>query len=184
MHIRLHQNARAAPAIRRELQTSTLPNAVMARRYHVSEETLRKWQARQDARGASHCPQRLQITLTPAKEAVVLALHKTTCLPLDDLLAVVHDVINPAASRSGINRCLLRTRVPTGLAKLHRPTARTATIMAGLPFSEPPASVPQTLRRYLPVSPAGNTTPSCARCASPLNRITGGTIFSENSGGL
>ena len=108
MHIRLHQNARTTPAIRRELQASTLPTAVLARQYHVSEETVRKWRARADVHDASHCPRRLQTTLTPAQEAVVVELRKTTRLPLDDLLAVVHAFINPAASRSGVDRCLRR----------------------------------------------------------------------------
>jgi transposase-like protein len=108
MHIRLHQNARTTPAIRRALQASTLPTAVLARQYHVSEETVRKWRARADVHDASHCPRRLQTTLTPAQEAVVVELRKTTRLPLDDLLAVVHEFINPAASRSGVDRCLRR----------------------------------------------------------------------------
>ena len=108
MHVRLHQNARTTPATRREMQDSTLPTATLARQYNVSEETVRKWRNRADVHDASHCPQRLQTTLTTAQEAVVVELRKTALLPLDDLLAVVHEFINPAVSRSGLDRCLRR----------------------------------------------------------------------------
>jgi hypothetical protein len=40
---------------------------------------------------ASHCPKRLQTTLTPAQEAVVMELRKLTLLPLDDLLSLVKE---------------------------------------------------------------------------------------------
>lgn len=86
MHVRLHHNARTTPAIRREIQASTLPTATLARHYNVSEETVRKWRNRADVQDTSHCPQRLQTTLTTAQEAVVVELRKTALLPLDDLL--------------------------------------------------------------------------------------------------
>jgi uncharacterized protein YjcR len=72
MQVRLHQTARTTPATRRELQASTLPTATLARLYNVSEETVRKWRNREDVHDASHCPQRLQTTLTRAQEAVVM----------------------------------------------------------------------------------------------------------------
>ncbi|GAB0149720.1 hypothetical protein McPS_24600 [Marichromatium sp. PS1] len=43
MDIRLHKNARTTPAIRRELQASTLPTKVLAARYNLSPLTVRKW---------------------------------------------------------------------------------------------------------------------------------------------
>jgi transposase InsO family protein len=108
MHLRLHANARTTPATRRELQAATLPTAVLARQYNLSEETVRKWRNREDVQDASHCPHRLNTTLTPAQEAVVVAVRRTTLLPLDDLLAVTREFINPAVSRSGLDRCLRR----------------------------------------------------------------------------
>uniref|UniRef100_A0A3B0M0T5 Transposase n=1 Tax=Arsenophonus endosymbiont of Trialeurodes vaporariorum TaxID=235567 RepID=A0A3B0M0T5_9GAMM len=56
----------------------------------------------------SHIPHRLQTTMSPAQEAVAVFLLKTLFLPLDDLLAVVREFLNPVASRSGLNRCLRR----------------------------------------------------------------------------
>jgi transposase InsO family protein len=108
MNIRLHRNARTTPAIRREMQASTLTTATLARQYGVSEETVAKWRKREDVQDASHCPHRLQTTLTPAQEAVVVELRKMTLLPLDDLLSLVKEFINADASRSGLDRCLRR----------------------------------------------------------------------------
>ena len=47
-------------------------------------------------------------TLTPAQEAVAVVLRKTLLVPLDDLLAVVKEFLNPEVSRSGLDRCLRR----------------------------------------------------------------------------
>jgi len=56
----------------------------------------------------SHRPHKLSTTLTPAQEAIVVELRRTLLLPLDDLLALTHEFINEAASRSGLDRCLRR----------------------------------------------------------------------------
>jgi len=50
----------------------------------------------------------LQATLTPAQEAVAVLLRRSLLLPLDDLLAVVREFLNPDVSRSGLDRCLRR----------------------------------------------------------------------------
>jgi len=50
----------------------------------------------------------LQTTLTPAQEAVAVALRRTLHVSLDDLLAVVREFLNPDASRSGLDRRLRR----------------------------------------------------------------------------
>ena len=47
-------------------------------------------------------------TLTPAQEAVAVVLRKTLLVPIDDLLAVVREFLNPRVSRSGLDRCLRR----------------------------------------------------------------------------
>jgi len=49
----------------------------------------------------------------PVQEAVVVELRKTLLLPLDDLLAVTHEFIHPAVSRSGLDRCLRRHGIST-----------------------------------------------------------------------
>ena len=108
MVIRLHKNARTTPAIRREIQTSTLPIRELAERYGLSRQTVAKWRQRSSPEDASHRPHRLHTLLTPAQEAVVVELRRLLLLPLDDLLAVTHEFISPAVSRSGLDRCLRR----------------------------------------------------------------------------
>jgi hypothetical protein len=57
-------------------------------------------------------PHTLHTTLSPAQEAIVVSLRQTLLLPLDDLLAVTREFINPNVSRSGLDRCLRRHGVP------------------------------------------------------------------------
>jgi transposase-like protein len=108
MNIQLHKNARTTPAIRLELQKSTLPTKVLAREYNLHPATVKKWRNRETTEDASHRPHCIQSTLTPAQEAVVVVLRETLLLPLDDLLVVTHEFINPDVSRSGLDRCLRR----------------------------------------------------------------------------
>ncbi len=108
MNLNLHSNARTTPAIRQELRESTKSERELAREYHLNRATVRKWRRRDNGQDASHRPHRLHTTLTPAQELVVIELRKTLLLPLDDLLAVTREFINPDVSRSGLDRCLRR----------------------------------------------------------------------------
>ena len=108
MHVQLHKNARTTPALRRELQASTEPTDVLAKRYNLSPLTVRKWRRRESTEDASHRPHRLHARLSPGQELLVVELRKLLLLPLDDLLVVTHELINGQGSRSGLNRCLRR----------------------------------------------------------------------------
>ena len=108
MLVRLHKKARTTPAIRAELQNSTLSERKLAALYGISRSTVRKWKYREDVCDRSHRPHNLRTTLTPAQEAVVVELRRTLLLPLDDLLVITREFINPAASRSALDRCLRR----------------------------------------------------------------------------
>jgi len=44
--------------------------------------------------------------MTPAQEAVAVALRKSLLVSLDGLLAVVREFLNSDVSRSGLDRCL------------------------------------------------------------------------------
>jgi transposase InsO family protein len=94
--------------IRAAIQASDEPAWVVAERYGISEQTVWKWRNRDSVYDRSHTPHRLQTTLTPPQEAVAVALRKALLLPLDDLLAVVREFLNPHVSRSGLDRCLRR----------------------------------------------------------------------------
>jgi len=55
---------------------------------------------------SSHTAHQLATTLTTAQEAVAVALRRMLLLPLDDLMAVTREFLNPDVSRSGLDRCL------------------------------------------------------------------------------
>ena len=95
---------------------------MVAERYGISEQTVWKWRKRDSVHDRSHTAHRLQSTLTPAQEAVAVSLRKTLLLPLDDLLCVVREFLNPNVSRSGLDRCLRRHGV--GNLRDLKPTAR------------------------------------------------------------
>ena len=108
MLIALHKNARTTPAVRGEIAASSETASALARRYGITEQTALKWKKREVFTDRSHTAQRLQTTLTPAQEVVVVHLRRTLLLPLDDLLAVTREFLSPDVSRSGLDRCLRR----------------------------------------------------------------------------
>jgi transposase InsO family protein len=110
MPVTLHPLARTTPRTRAELQAEDpgLSHEVLARRYGISTLTVRKWRERDSTADRSHRPETLHCTLTPAQEAVAMAIRQMLWLPLDDLLVVVREFLNPAVSRSGLARCMKR----------------------------------------------------------------------------
>ena len=108
MLIHLHSQATTTPKVRAEIQASDEPAWVLAERFGITEQTVWKWRKRDSVNDRSHTAHRLQTTLTPAQEAVAVALRKTLLVSLDDLLAVVREFLNPDVSRSGLDRCLRR----------------------------------------------------------------------------
>jgi len=110
MVIRLHANATTSPKIRREIQAAPpeVSDSALAKRYGVTVDTIRRWRGRDSVEDRSHTPHHLQTTLTKAQEDVVVEIRRTLLLPLDDLLVVTREFINPKASRSGLSRCLHR----------------------------------------------------------------------------
>lgn len=110
MALTLHPLARTTPRTRAELRAEdpSLSDAELAQRYGVTAPTVRKWRERDSTADRSHRPHTLKCTLTSAQEAVAMAIRETLWLPLDDLLVVVREFLHPAASRSGLARCLKR----------------------------------------------------------------------------
>ena len=93
------------------MATSSETAATLALRYGVSEGVVYKWNGRDSFHDASHTLQRLQTTLAPAQEHIVVELRKMLLLPLDDLLAVTREFICQQATRSGLDRRLRRHSV-------------------------------------------------------------------------
>ena len=108
MLIHLHRQATTTPKVRAAIQGSEEPASVLAERYGTTERRVQKWRHRDSVHDRSHTPRRLRTTLTPAQEAVAVALRMTLLVSIDDLLAVVREFLNPNVSRSGLDRCLRR----------------------------------------------------------------------------
>jgi transposase InsO family protein len=103
----IHPNARTTPAVRAEIARSCEPTGVLAQRYGVSTETIRKWRKR----GADACedrssrPHTLPWKATEEERAIVCALRRATGFPLDDLTFVVRHFL-PHLNRDSIYRIL------------------------------------------------------------------------------
>jgi len=105
MMLSLHKNATTTPAIRARIAASEEPAAVLAGRYGVKLDTIYRWRGRTSFEDRSQTAHQLATTLTRAQEFVAVELRRTLLLPLDDLLAVCREFLNPAVSRSGLDRC-------------------------------------------------------------------------------
>jgi transposase InsO family protein len=103
----IHPNARTTPAVRAEIARSAEPTGILARRFGVSTETVRKWRQRGPAecRDRSSRPHRLPWKASEEERAVVCALRRATGFPLDDLTFVVAHFL-PHLNRDAVYRIL------------------------------------------------------------------------------
>src|SRR3982751_6555775 len=103
----IHPNARTTPAVRAEIARSGEPSGVLAKRYGVSTETVRKWRKRGpgDCLDRSARPHRLPWKATEEERAVVCALRRATGFALDDLTFVVSHFL-PHLNRDAVYRIL------------------------------------------------------------------------------
>ena len=105
--LQIHPNARTTPAVRAEIARSDESSGVLARRYGVSTETIRKWRKRgpEDCLDHSARPHRLPWKATEEERAVVCALRRATHFALDDLTFVVAHFL-PHLNRDSVWRIL------------------------------------------------------------------------------
>src|SRR3712207_30496 len=125
----IHPNARTTPAVRAEIARSSEPTGVLARRYGVSTETIRKWRKRgpEDCQDRSARPHKLLWKASEEERAIVCALRRSTGFPLDDLTFVVthflphlnRDAVYRILKAEGLNRLPApsRSRKPDGAFK-------------------------------------------------------------------
>src|SRR5918998_4109288 len=105
--LQIHPNARTTPAVRAEIARSGEPSGVLARRFGVSTETIRKWRKRgpEDCLDHSARPHHLPWKASEEERAVVCALRRATDFALDDLTFVVAHFL-PHPNRDGVRRIL------------------------------------------------------------------------------
>ncbi|ACL58904.1 DDE-type integrase/transposase/recombinase [Methylobacterium nodulans] len=104
----IHPNARTTPAVRAEIARSPEPSGVLAKRYGVSAETIRKWRKRgpHDCQDRSARPHKLPWKASEEERA--------TGFPLDELTFIVSHFL-PHLNRDAVD-CILKAE------GLNRPT--------------------------------------------------------------
>ena len=105
--LQIHPNARTTPVVRAEIARSTEPSGMLARRFGVSSETIRKWRKRGPGDCLDHSarPHKLPWKASEEERAVVCALRESTNFALDDLTFVVTHFL-PHLNRDSIWRIL------------------------------------------------------------------------------
>ena len=105
--MQIHPQARTTPAVRAEIARSTEPVRILAKRYGISEETVRKWRKRgeQACQDRSSRPQRLPWRVTEEERAIICAVRRATGFPLDDLTFVLRHFLTHL-NRDNIYRVL------------------------------------------------------------------------------
>src|SRR3954464_575580 len=105
--LQIHPNARTTPVTRAEIAGSQERSGVLAQRYGVSTETIRKWRKRGAADCLDHAarPHQLPWKATEAERTIVCTLRRITNFALDDLTFVVTHFL-PHLNRDSIWRIL------------------------------------------------------------------------------
>ncbi len=103
----IHPNARTTPAVRAEIARSQESSGVLASRYGVSTETIRKWRKRgpTDCQDRSARPHKLPWKASEEERAIVCAVRRATGFPLDDLTFIVTHFL-PHLNRDAVYRIL------------------------------------------------------------------------------
>ncbi len=108
MYYDRHSQARTTAAIREQIRQAEGTADDLARRFGVSAQTIRKWRHRDSVHDRSHRPHRLQTSLNGSQENLVMCLRQALRLPLDDLLCLTRQFLQPRMSRSALDRALRR----------------------------------------------------------------------------
>ncbi len=108
----LHPQARTSPAVRQEIARSREPTSVLAQRFSVSTETIRKWRKRgaKDCQDHSSRPHKLPWKAMDEERAIFCALRHATGFPLDGLTFIVTHFL-PDLNRDAVDRILKAERL-------------------------------------------------------------------------
>ena len=104
--MQIHPQARTTPAVRAEIARSTEPARVVAKRYGISDETVRKWRKRgeQQCQDRSSRPKRLAWRMSEEERAIICAVRRATGFPLDDLTFVLRHFLPHIAVSDFVRR--------------------------------------------------------------------------------
>ena len=94
-------------AVRAEIARSAEPASIVAKRYGISDETVRKWRkpGEQAAQDRSSRPKRPAWRMSEEERAIICAVRRATGFPLDDLTFVLQHFL-PHLNRDSIYRVL------------------------------------------------------------------------------
>jgi transposase-like protein len=123
---KLHKNAKTNYRIRKHIQSSTEPLAVLARRFNLSWLTVRKWKERRFIEDKTSRPQNLRISLTQEQEDLILFERKKFKKSIEEIYLTLETVI-PNLYPVKIYRCLARyglSVLPEELIKAERQIKR------------------------------------------------------------
>jgi len=103
----IHPNARTTPAVRAAIAASAEPSGVLAKRYGVSTETIRKWRKRgpNDVQDHTSRPHHPRWRASDEERAIVCELRRSTGFALDDLTFTLRHFL-PHLNRDSIYRIL------------------------------------------------------------------------------
>ncbi len=101
--VALHKNVTTTSAIRAAIQSSSGSGYALSRQTNLSRDTTRKWRRREMVLDGSRNAHRRQTTLNAGQEELGVHLRTALRLPLDDLLAVICEFIEPSMSRSALD---------------------------------------------------------------------------------
>jgi len=119
---KLHKNAKTNYAIRATIRQAKEPIAVLASRYHLSWQTVKKWKERETVEDLSSRPLRTRTTLIQQDEDLILFERKKFKKTVEEIFFSVEGII-PNIYPVKIYRCLVRyglSVLPDELLKAER----------------------------------------------------------------
>ena len=188
----IHPKARTTPAVRAEIARSCEPTGVLAQRFGVSTETIRKGRKRgpDDGQDRSARPHTLPWKASEEERAIVCALRRATGFPLDDLTFVVtpflphlnRDAVYRILKAEGLNRlpAQSRSRKPDG-------TFKESPVFSSLNRSPPasstgPATRPRKTRSSTSACPCTRSDTAARRISWSARPISGSSRCCSGTG--
>jgi transposase-like protein len=103
-----HSNATTNIHIRQQIQSNSNCSVKdLAQKHNISTQTVSKWKHRASLEDASCAPLNISYALSQTERSLIVALRKSTWLPLDEIYEMLLEQ-NPNISRSSVYRCFVR----------------------------------------------------------------------------